>query len=283
MSAAVASALAGLDGHEFDLAVVGGGITGAGIAREAALAGLSVVVLEASDFASGTSSRSTKLIHGGLRYLAQAEFSLVRESALERKSVHAMAPHLAEPSWMVLPSATWLESIKFRVAVAAYERLGEVAQHDRHANWNRDDLQHHEPLLRRTVFPRACAYREYLTDDARLVLATLRAAIEHGGVAINHVRVHDFLRANGRVSGVLARDVLTGNDIEVRARVVVNAAGPWAAEVARADEQPLPKGLHLSKGVHIVLSRARLPINNPCLLQVGDGRMVFVIPHGTVV
>src|SRR5262245_49614332 len=137
-----------LEAQTFDLAIVGGGITGAGLAREAALRGLSVVLFEAEDFAIGTSSRSSKLIHGGLRYLAQGEVSLVRESALERKVIFRLAPHLAERRWMVLPVQSRTALLKFRAAITTYEKLGAVERDDLHHNWGAAELEREEPALR---------------------------------------------------------------------------------------------------------------------------------------
>jgi glycerol-3-phosphate dehydrogenase len=164
-----ARTLDALEREHFDSVVVGGGITGAGVAREAALRGLRVALLEARDFAAGTSSRSSKLIHGGLRYLAMGDVPLVRDTALERKRVFALAPHLAERRWMLVPARSYAGLLKFRAGLASYETLGAVEQADRHRNWDAGDLAREEPLLRRDRFPYACVYREYLTDVARLV------------------------------------------------------------------------------------------------------------------
>ena len=270
--------------ERFDLLVVGGGITGAGIARDAALRGLTVALLEAEDFAAGTSNRSTKLIHGGLRYLAMGDFRLVREAALERKAVHAMAPHLAEPRWMVLPVRSRMEALKYRVGVTVYERLGDVAPEDVHGRWDEATLAREEPLLDRKRFPSACVYREYLTDDARLVLATLRAAAGAGAAVASRMRVEGFLFARERICGARARCGLTDETIEVRARHVVNAAGPWAERVASMEAATEGASrLHLSKGVHIVLPRAVLPIENLLFLPMPDSRSIFAIPRGEVV
>src|SRR5262245_66009820 len=143
-----ARALDEVEARSFDLAIVGGGITGAGLAREAALRGLSVVLFEAEDFAAGTSSRSSKLIHGGLRYLALGDVGLVRESALERKVIFRLAPHLAERRWMVLPVHSRAALLKFRAAITAYEKPGAVARDDLHHNWGAAELEREEPALR---------------------------------------------------------------------------------------------------------------------------------------
>ena len=138
-----------LQSTTFDVVVIGGGITGPGIAREATRRGLSVALVEADDFAAGTSSRSSKLIHGGLRYLAMGDVPLVRETALERKRVHALAPHLAEPCWMLTPARSWAGLLKFRAGIGTYEKLGAVDEVDRHQTWRHDELERNEPLLRR--------------------------------------------------------------------------------------------------------------------------------------
>ena len=174
-----------LERTRFDCVVIGGGITGAGIALEASLRGLSVALLEAEDFASGTSSRSSKLIHGGLRYLAMGEVGLVREAALERKQIFRLAPHLAERRWMVIPARSIAGMLKLRVGIAAYERLGSVADEDVHQNWSSAELAEQEPLLDLTRSPHACTYREYLTVDPRLVLAILRSAVRQGAPFFN--------------------------------------------------------------------------------------------------
>ena len=287
MSALDATARGGLlkeiGERTFDLLVVGGGITGAGIARDAALRGLSVALCEAEDFAAGTSNRSSKLIHGGLRYLAMGDVALVRETALERKAVHAMAPHLAEPCWMVVPARSWASLLKFRTGITAYEKLGAVADADLHRNWNAEALAREEPHLDRDTFPWACVYREYLTDDARLVLATLRAAVDAGAVVASRLRVEALLREQGRVIGARARCGLSDECVEVRARTVVNAAGPWAETVAALEAEGGESRLHLSKGVHVVLPASKLPLKNLVVMSTRDKRSIFAIPRGDIV
>ena len=272
-----------LERERFDCVVVGGGITGAGVAREAALRGLAVAVLEAADFAAGTSSRSSKLIHGGLRYLALGDVGLVRDTALERKRLFALAPHLAEPRWMLVPARSYAGLLKFRAGLATYETLGAVADADRHRNWDADDLAREEPLLRRDRTPYACAYREYLTDDARLVLANLRDAVRHGAVALNHAGVTSILVEDGRACGVEAVCRASGRRLRVRARVVVNAAGPWVEAVSRLEAPDAPARLHLSKGVHVAVRAERLPLRHIAILGAADKRSIFAIPRGSVV
>ena len=277
------ASLAQLESDAFDLAVIGGGITGAGIAREAALRGLSVALLEAEDFASGTSSRSSKLIHGGLRYLAQGEVGLVRETALERKQVFRLAPHLAERRWMVLPTRNRAALLRFRAAITTYEKLGAVEKEDLHRNWSAEDLEREEPALDRSSYPWACAYREYLTDDARLVLANLRAAAGDGAAVLNHARVEAIEQRDGRACAVVVRCTLGGEVRRVRARCVVNAAGPWVEAVRRLQDPDAPSLLHLSKGVHVVLPASRVPVRNLLLVNAADRRSIFILRRGDIV
>lgn len=274
-----AALLRRMDSEQFDLAVIGGGITGAGLAFEAARRGLSVAVLEAHDFAAGTSSRSTKLIHGGLRYLAMGDVRLVRETARERKEIFRIAAHLAEPRWMVLPVRSRAALLKFRIAIASYEKLGGVAPRDRHRSWRASDLESEEPAIERARYPYACAYREYLTDDARLVLANLRGAAARGATVLNHSPVTALIEEGGRVAGVEAHCAFSGATVRVRSLSVVNAAGPWVESVCRFETTGAPDWLTLSQGIHVTLPAERLPLRNPIMLQTPDRRIVFAIPR----
>jgi glycerol-3-phosphate dehydrogenase len=275
--------LQAMEPEYFDVVVIGGGITGAGLARKATLAGLSVALLEADDFASGTSSRSSKLIHGGLRYLAMGDVRLVRETALERREIFRIAPHLAERRWMVMPVRSRTGLLGFRAAVTAYEKLGGIGGADRHSNWAEADLRREEPLIDRSRYPFACAYREYVTDDARLVLANLRAAAGKGALLINHAPAQAIVIENGRAIGVDAMCRLTGRPFRVRARCVVNAAGPWVDAVRRMEAPDAPQLLLLSKGVHVVLPSSTVPLRNIILLKTADRRTIFAIPQREVV
>jgi glycerol-3-phosphate dehydrogenase len=272
-----------LASERFDCAVIGGGITGAGIAREASLRGLSVALLEAEDFSSGTSSRSSKLIHGGLRYLAMGDIALVRETALERKEIHRLAPHLAEPHWVVVPTRSLTGLMKMRAGITTYEKLGAVEEADLHRNWSRRELESEEPLLDRSRFAHACVYREYLTEDARLVLANLRCAVAGGALVLNHARVDAITGDGDRADGVVTECAFSGRRVRVRARCVINAAGPWVDGVHRLEDSQAPPRLHLSKGIHVVLPAERLPVRNIVILNTADRRSIFVIPRGDTV
>ncbi len=272
--------LAELGGERFDLVIIGGGITGAGVARDAARRGLRVALVEASDFAAGTSSRSSKLIHGGLRYLAMGEVGLVRETARERQAVHQMAPHLAEPCWMVVPARSRASLMKIRAGIGAYEKLGAVADADRHLSWDRDALGEREPCLRRDEYPWVCAYREYMTDDARLVLAVLRDAVGAGAKVASRLPVVDVIWEGDQINGVVAECGVGGDRVEIRADAVVNATGPWVERLANLEEKSAADRLHPSKGVHIVVDAARLPVRNLVIMETHDKRSIFVLPRG---
>lgn len=271
-----------LDRTLYDVVIVGGGIAGAGIARDVSARGLSVALIEADDFASGTSSRSSKLIHGGLRYLANGQIGFVRQMARERLAVHEIARHLSEPCWMVVPAHSRTSAAFYKAAISFYETLGAVAGDERHVAWRGAQISDHEPSLRHDVY-QALSYREYLTDDAGLVIGVLRAAVGYGAVAANRVSAVGLTRSGSRVDGVLARCDLTEREIAIRGRVVVNAAGPWVDDLSLMEHEVPRRRHHLSKGVHIVVQRERLPVSNPVLCSTDDHRWIFVIPRGEVV
>jgi len=272
-----------LEREGFDCVVIGGGISGAGVARAASQRGLRVALLEAEDFASGTSSRSTKLIHGGLRYLAMGDVALVRRTALERKEIFRMAPHLCERRWMIVPARSYASLLTIRAGVVAYEKLGAVEGEDLHRNWSADDLAREEPAIDADRYKHACVYREYLTDDAHLVLANLRSAAALGAAVLSHAAVDTVLREGGAAAGVEAKCKLSGRRVRVRARAVINAAGPWVESVRRLENPAAKPLLHLSKGVHVVIPASRLPVKEMVICNTQDHRSIFVIRHGEVV
>lgn len=261
-----------------DLLVIGGGITGAGVARDAALRGLEVVLAEAVDFAAGTSSRSSKLIHGGIRYLEQGDIGLVRESATERTILRRIAPHLAQPLLMIMPATRHGALLKIRAGLWAFQRVAGAEAAGPHDTWDRDETLRQEPCLAPEHLVGAAAFTEYLTDDARLVLATVLSAAAAGAICCNRLAVVD-------VSGqtVQLEDRLTGARVTVRARAIVNAAGPWVSEVQRLAHVPASRPLQLTKGIHVVVARARLPIANAIVMTAADKRSVFAVPRGDVV
>ncbi len=272
-----AAALAALPGADLDLLVVGGGITGAGIARDAALRGLSVALLEAVDFAAGTSSRSSKLIHGGVRYLQQGDIGLVREAASERARLRRIAPHLAEPLLMVMPTLGRGMHMKLATGLWAFDKIASVDASERHTMWDRGQALAEEPCLRGERLHGAAAFVEYLTDDARLVLATVAGAAAAGALVANHAEVTAIERGT-----VTVRDGLGGGATQARARVVVNAAGPWVEEVWRRAGATGGRGLQLTKGIHLVVDHARLPLRHAVVMQARDKRSVFAVPRDGV-
>ena len=270
--------LARLPAERLDLLVVGGGITGAGIARDAALRGLAVALVERTDFAAGTSSRSSKLIHGGVRYLEQGDVALVRESATERQVLRRLAPHLTVPLRMVMPTYGRAMHAKLAVGLWTFEKIASVPADERHAMWSREETLHHEPTLDGRHLFGAATFTEYLTDDARLVLATVKGAQAGGALCVNHVAV-TALEPAPTETVVRLRDALGGADYRVSARVVVNAAGPWVDEVrALAGARRGPR-LHLTKGIHLVVPHVRLPVGHAVVMQARDRRSVFAVPR----
>ncbi len=275
--AARAAVLAALPTADLDLLVVGGGITGAGIARDAALRGLTVALVEAVDFAAGTSSRSSKLIHGGVRYLQQGDIGLVREAASERARLRRIAPHLAVPLLMVMPTYGRAMHMKLGAGLWTFDKIASVDASERHAMWDRAEALAEEPCLKADRLHGAVAFVEYLTDDARLVLATVASAAAAGALCANHAEVTAIDRG-----AVTIRDTLTGATEQARARVVVNAAGPWVEEIWRRSGTRGARGLQLTRGIHLVVDHARLPLRHSVVMQARDRRSVFAVPRDGV-
>ena len=277
--------LARLERETFDVLVIGGGITGAGVARDAALRGLSVALVERDDWASGTSSRSSRLVHGGVRYLEHGHLHLVFESSRERRTLLAIAPHLVRPlafTWPVYEGAR-VPRWKLGAGLLLYDVLSLFRNVAAHERLSAAEVREREPALRGEGLAGGARYFDAATDDARLTLANVVAAEEAGAAVLNHAPVRALLRENGRVTGaVIAADVTgAGAEVAVRARVVVNATGPWGDEVRRLDEPTAADSVRGSKGVHISVPRARLGNRGALtLLAPSDGRVMFVLPAG---
>jgi glycerol-3-phosphate dehydrogenase len=267
-----------------DVLVVGGGITGAGVAREAALRGLSVVLLDQGDFASGTSSRSSKLIHGGVRYLAQGDIALVREAARERSILRSIAPHLARPLRMVIPAPSLAGRVKLAAGLWTFAKLAGDVDDAGHEILSHAEATMLESGLRpAAVAGGAIAFTEYATNDARLTLETVKTAARSGARVANYARVKALRRE--RAGGVRAavQDLAADQDLEISARCVVNAAGPWFDAVNELLDTAAPKAMQLTRGIHIVFRRDVLPVANSVVLRAQDGRSTFVVPSGSVV
>lgn len=265
----------------FDLIVVGGGVTGAGIALDATLRGLKVLLVERSDFASGTSSKSTKLIHGGLRYLKQLEFSLVRETGQERSVAHHNACHLVHPENMLLPLVHGGSFNKFTagMAISVYDLLAKVPSEDRKDMLTKEEAMKIEPLLDEERVKSAIVYSEYRTDDARLTIELIKAAKREGAELFNYMEVVDFIIEKGQVKGVNCKDRLNDEMLSFRAKTIINATGPWVDDLRVKEDSQSETNLRLSKGVHLVFDKKDLAISNSTYFDVFDGRMVFAIPR----
>jgi glycerol-3-phosphate dehydrogenase len=270
---------------EFDVVIIGGGITGAGILLDAVSRGLSAVVIEKNDFSSGTSSRSTKLIHGGLRYLKQLEFKIVRETGQERAIAYRNAPHLVVPEKMVLPIIEGGTYGKFATAVGlyVYDRMAKVRKEDRRKMLAADETIKLLPTIKKEGLLGSGFYSEYRTDDSRLTLSIIKTAVERGGVALNYVTVTEFLyNQDGKVEGVkmVSRE---GEEVVINGKKIVNAAGPWSDELRKINKSLTKKRLHLTKGVHIVVDRNKFQLEHSVYFDMPDKRMIFAIPRGRIV
>ncbi|ATE60762.1 glycerol-3-phosphate dehydrogenase/oxidase [Thauera sinica] len=264
--------------RNWDVIVVGGGATGLGCAVDAAARGHSVLLLEARDFAAGTSSRATKLIHGGVRYLAQGRFALVREALAERARLLENAPHLVQPLRFVVPAYRWYDRPLIGAGLAAYDLLaGGGLGRRRLLDAARTVAA--LPTVRTEGLCGGVAYMDAQFDDARLALALARTVFDLGGTAINHCEVSGLAVEGGRVCGVRVRDCETGEAYDAAARVVINAAGVWADTVRRLADPAVPGLLRPSQGVHLVVGREFLPGPDAMLVpRTADGRVLFAIP-----
>jgi glycerol-3-phosphate dehydrogenase len=269
-----------LRARTFDLLVIGGGITGCGIARDAALRGFSVALVEQNDFASGTSSRSSRLVHGGVRYLEHGQLHLVFESSAERRRLLRLAPHLVHPlefTWPVYEGAR-LPRWKLAAGLTLYDALALFRNVGRHRRLSREAVIAHEPMLDREGLRGGASYFDASTNDVRLTLANALGAAEAGGVIVNHAEATSLLMDRGRVVGAAVRDRLGDLSAEVRAEVVVNATGPWSDEIRRLDDER-GSAVRGSKGVHIAVPRHRVGNRAALtLLAPRDGRVFFVLP-----
>ena len=267
----------------WDLLVIGGGITGAGVARDAAGRGLRVALVDAGDIAHGTSSRSSRLIHGGLRYLETFDFRLVFEASAERRRLLALASHLVHPLPFLFPVFRKgpVGRRKLQAGMWLYDGLSLFRNIARHRMLSRKAVAEAEPALRTDDVVGAALYYDASVDDARLALANARGAHEAGAAIVPHAEVVGFLRAGARVTGARVRDGIGGGVATVRARVVLNATGPWSDEVRRmADPRAKPR-LRTTKGVHIMVPRERLANRNAITFRSPiDGRVMFVLPWG---
>lgn len=263
-----------------DVLVVGGGITGCGVALDAAARGLRVGLVERDDIASGTSSKSSKLVHGGLRYLATGDVSMVAEGVREREHLRHLAPHLVRPLGFVVPTDTRVDAAMLRVGLLAYDAMAIGRDARRHRRLSTTEVLTNAPGLARGFRRGGFLYDDAQTDDARLTLAVLRAAIDHGALAVTRAEVAGVEPAPSGVR-VTIRDRHTDRDVEVQARWVVGAGGAWADDLQVDGDAAAPR-LVPAKGVHLVFDAVDLPVQRAVVLPSArsDGRRVFLIPWG---
>jgi glycerol-3-phosphate dehydrogenase len=265
----------------FDILIIGGGITGAGIALDAASRGLKTALVEMQDFAAGTSSRSTKLVHGGLRYLKQLEVKMVAEVGRERAVVYENGPHVTTPEPMLVPIYTAGTFGRFSTSIGlmVYDRLAGVKRSERRQMLNAEAVSDSEPLLRKDGLLGGGRYVEYRTDDARLTIEVMKEAVRRGVQAVNYVKAAAFLKENGLVTGIQAVDQISGQSYDLRATKVINASGPWVDELRKIDGSRQGKTLQMTKGIHLVFDGTRFPLRQAVYFDTPDGRMVFAVPR----
>ena len=267
----------------FDILVVGGGITGAGIARDAAMRGFKVALVDKGDFASGTSSKSSKLVHGGVRYLELFEFGLVFEASRERRTLWEIAPDLVRPLPFLFPvyrDARW-PAWMVDMGLWMYDGLSLFRNFKRHRMYSNAQIRQMMRGIDTSNIAGGAHYYDAQVDDARLTLESIRAAHGHGAVIANYTQVDGLLKDDGHVIGVQVHDVQSGRQLTIHAHIVVNATGPWTDTLVQLDEPNSPRRVRPTKGVHILVSRDKVGGESAVAFPAkSDGRLMFVIPWG---
>jgi glycerol-3-phosphate dehydrogenase len=294
-STARAAYLQQLGQDQFDVLVIGGGITGAGVALDAAARGYRVAVVEKADFASGTSSKSTKLAHGGIRYLPQFDFPMIHEGVVERGLLVRHAPFLVRPQPFVIPvyeHMPWPSSLPVRpptdfglalvldIGLWMYDLMAGRLNIGRHKRISIQETLRRAPKLRRRGLKKALLYYDAQTNDAQLTVTVLRTAAQFGAVVTNYTQVTGFTRANGKLTGAVVSDVLTNQELTVSARHIINATGVFAEQVAALTGDESKATVEPSKGIHLVVDRERLRITDTAVVlpETEDGRILYIIP-----
>lgn len=267
----------------FDVFVIGGGITGAGIALDASSRGMKVAMVDMQDFSAGASSRSTKLVHGGFRYLEQKEFKLVAEVGREREIIHQNSPHLTKPVMMLQPyyKSGPNQALSTKLKLKLYDTLAGVKKGQRHQILSKKETLQLEPLLQAKKLRGAGYYQEYKTDDARLTIEVVKKACQLGARALNYLKVIGLLYdGSGTTNGVELEDQITGECYQVFAKKIVNATGAWVDTIRSLEKKKYNKDLALTKGIHLVFDRATFPLTQAVYFTNSDDRMIFALPHG---
>jgi glycerol-3-phosphate dehydrogenase len=270
-------------GRSYDIAIIGGGATGLGVALDAAARGFSVVLFESHDFAKGTSSRATKLVHGGVRYLAQGNISLVREALHERTTLLANAPHLAQPLPFVMPSYAWWQTPFYGVGLKMYDLLAGKAGLGATEFLSRAKTLHLLPGAQAQGLTGGVKYWDGQFDDARLALALAKTAASKGALLVNYCTVQQLMHEGGKVTGLQVQDTETGTPYAIAARCVINATGVWVDQFRQQDgdalQRPVKPMVAPSQGVHLVVDREFFPGDHALLIpKTADGRVLFAVP-----
>lgn len=275
--------------HEkLDLLIIGGGITGAGVALQAAASGIKTGLIEMQDFAEGTSSRSTKLVHGGIRYLKTFDVEVVADTVGERAVVQGIAPHIPKPDPMLLPiyedeGATTFNMFSVKVAMDLYDKLANVTG-TKYENYTLtpEEVLEREPFLKKEGLKGAGVYLDFRNNDSRLVIDNIKKAAEDGAYLVSKMKAIGFLYEGDQIVGVKARDLLMDQVVEIHAKIVINTSGPWVDKIRNLNfKRAVSPKMRPTKGVHLVVDAKKLPVPQPTYFDTGkqDGRMVFAIPR----
>ena len=263
----------------YDIAIIGGGATGLGIALDAALRGFKVVLVESHDFAKGTSSRATKLVHGGVRYLAQGNISLVREALHERTTLLRNAPHIAQPLPFVMPSYKFWEAPFYGVGLKMYDALAGKAGLGATEFLNTKQTLHCLPTLQKAGLKGGVKYWDGQFDDARLALALARSAAKEGALLVNYCKATKLIHEESRLVGLECHDQETRKSYKISSRCVINATGVWVDEIRQQDGEAVKDIVAPSQGVHVVVDREFMPSDHAMLIpKTADGRVLFAVP-----
>ncbi|UUX34646.1 FAD-dependent oxidoreductase [Fundicoccus culcitae] len=273
---------------EFDILIIGGGITGAAIAHQASVSGMQTALIDMQDFAGGTSSRSTKLVHGGIRYLKQFDIDVVSETVKERAVIQQIAPHIPVPSLMIMPIYEEVGApfslLEIETAMALYDQLAGITEGPwKHRMLSKEETMALLPEIDSQRLIGGGMYLDFRNNDSRLVIEHLKTAYQNKATILNYVKAVELVYADDQIVGVKVQDLITHGVFIIRAKVVVNAAGPWSDELREMD--PLdhkPNQLRLTKGIHLVVDKSKLNVSHPVYFDTGlaDGRMIFVLPQG---
>ncbi|MCM3570561.1 glycerol-3-phosphate dehydrogenase/oxidase [Neobacillus mesonae] len=270
-----------METEHYDVLIIGGGITGCGIALDAVTRGMKTALVEMQDFGAGTSSRSTKLVHGGLRYLKQFEVKMVSEVGKERAIVYENGPHVTTPEWMLLPiyQDGTFSMFSTSIGLRVYDYLAGVKRNERRSMLSREETLKLEPLLKTSALRGGGYYVEYKTDDARLTIEVIKEAVKHGTEAVNYAKVESFIYQNRKACGVVVVDQISNKKYSIYADKIVNASGPWVDTLREKDQSLGKKSIQLTKGIHLVFDQSRFPLKQAIYFDTPDGRMIFAIPR----